>query len=248
MSTGITETVNIWLKNTQYFLLPGTCVLCRRPTGRDHDLCRSCESALPRITRPCPRCALPLPPGVRPGMSCGTCLVSPPPFTRLVAPINYSPAVAALITGFKYHGHLGKGRVLTDLLGSHIRQVYGENDLPDLLLPVPLHPRRIRQRGFNQALEISRLLARALSLPLQPEMARRTRPTEQQAGLSARARRSNLRGAFKIDGDLFAAPGPLIALVDDVVTTGTTVTALATALRKAGAREVHVWALARTLL
>ncbi len=115
--------------------------------------------------------------------------------------------------------------------------------LPAALLCVPLHESRLRERGYNQALELAKPLARALHLPLHPHALRRIRSTQAQSGLDARARRRNLRGAFEIDP---AQTLPThVALLDDVMTTGSTLRECARVLRKAGVQRVDVWALAR---
>lgn len=175
-------------------------------------------------------------------------MVLPPPWTRLLAPFSYQLPLPALISGFKYQGKLVSGRVLSARLQTHLQQEYQHCQWPSLILPVPLHGSRIRQRGFNQALEIARPLAKCFGIPMLTHAVHRARKTDQQTGLCASARKRNMRGAFQLDSDLAFAPGTSIAIVDDVVTTGVTVMELARVLRKAGAGDIHVWALARTVL
>lgn len=246
MSTGIPEYVYNWLKNIQFILLPGICIQCRKTALRDRDLCLDCEQALPRIRRPCLQCGLPLPPGHYRQSVCGTCLVYPPSYSRLLAPFIYRPPVSSLVSAYKYQGRLVNGRVLTESFTGYVRRQYAGAALPSLLVPVPSHRRRIRQRGFNQALEIARWLSRELAVPLAQDLVSRNRYTSQQTGMSARERKKNLKNAFQVNHEL--DPDTVVAIVDDVVTTGTTVSELAKALKKAGAGEIHVWALARTCL
>ena len=244
MSTRLAERVYYWIKNSQYWLLPGTCVVCRRASGRPLDLCETCEQSLPLIRRPCPRCGLPLPAGTR-RRPCGFCLLRPPPFHCCVAPLRYAPPVDGLISGFKYHARLPAGKVLAGSLAAALVRFYRGRPLPQLLIPVPLHPRRLRSRGYNQALELAREIAPALGLPLDPGCCRRHLETPPQKGLDARQRRRNLRGAFSLEDGAALAGLRRVALLDDVITTGSTAGEITRLLLRAGVAEVHVWALAR---
>ncbi len=247
MSTRIPESVYKWLINAQFALFPGTCIHCRQPSYQHYDLCDSCRLALPRVKNPCTVCGLPLPTGNVAGSRCGTCLVLPPGYCRSVIPFQYHPPVSSLIAGFKYRHRLTGGRVLSEQLACHLVRQYQNSSLPTMIIPIPLHNARIRQRGYNQALEIARTLSRHLDITISRDIVCRARNTTQQTGLSARARQRNLRSAFSIKGDFHFAANTSVAIVDDVVTTGATVSELARVLLKAGAREVHVWAIARTV-
>ena len=157
----------------------------------------------------------------------------------------YAPPVDALIQALKYAGQLAIGRVLGRLLAHEAAELGLHLDV-DCLLPVPLHPRRYAERGFNQSDEIARFVARGLRLPIAPELAVRTRETRPQVGLTPAERHANMHDAF------VAAPGVVrgrrIVIVDDVITTGSTVAALARALREGGAVAVDVWCIARATL
>lgn len=256
MSTSLTESVNKWLRIAQFWLLPGTCVLCRSASEREQDLCLACEARLPLVRQPCPRCGLPLP---TPAAICGHCLRRPSPFASCVAPLAWAPPVDGLIAGFKYHAKLQHAAVLAPLLVAALRRHYAAPlplepsregaarlpSLPQRLLPVPLHPARLRERGYNQSAELGRHLARALDLPLDLHSLQRRRATPAQRGLSAEARRRNLRGAFGLCTPAALAGVTRLALLDDVVTTMSTARELARLLRQAGVEEVHLWALAR---
>jgi ComF family protein len=174
---------------------------------------------------------------------CSRCLRRAPVWDALFAPFRYDPPLDRLVHRFKYQGHLDAARLLGELMVAAVTTA--RIPRPDYLVPVPLHPRRLRERGFNQALEAARPLAGALGLPLLPGAAERVRPTVSQAGLSARMRRHNLRGAF---ASAEAPPGSHIAIIDDVVTTGATVAALTKTLKEAGVARVDVWALARAVV
>jgi ComF family protein len=131
---------------------------------------------------------------------------------------------------------------VAETLGGLLEDAVPQNDLPDLLLPMPLHPQRLQERGFNQAAEIARHLGRRLAIPCDNNACRRIRPTPPQAGLSLRERLRNLRGAFDCSHDL---SGRSVALVDDVMTTGASLNALAGAVKQAGAERVDCWVIAR---
>ena len=163
---------------------------------------------------------------------------------QTVAAFAYTEPVSTLIAGFKYRAALQQGRVLGELLAGQLREHYGGRGLPELLVPVPLHPVRLRERGFNQALVLARQLGRSLDIPVAPEALLRNRQTPAQQGLSAKQRKRNLRGAFRAQAD-FQGLGS-IALVDDVVTTMSTAHEIARVLRCVNPNlELHLWCLAR---
>lgn len=224
------------------WLLPRRCVLCLAPSGR-HAVCAGCWPELPWLQPGCPGCGVPLSASTPPG-SCIRCRRGRQAPLRIRAALAYTWPVDRLVTGAKFHRQLHYAQALGELLAAAVGSVTATDDRPDLLLPVPLHRSRLAERGYNQALEIATPLAAALGLPLAPELCRRVRHTPGQTGLSARARRRNLRGAFALCD---TCAGMHIAIVDDVVTTGSTAMALARVLLAAGAARVDVWAAARTL-
>jgi len=247
MSTIFRRNVYQWLLNIQFGLLPGTCVCCKRASHRQLDLCQSCEATLPRISHPCSLCGLPLPTGYQ-GRNCGTCLHLKPPWTRLCSPFSYEANVRQCISAFKYRGRLVAGRVLTNYLLNTLNQEYRLSGWPDLIIPVPLHRKRLRQRGYNQALEISRTISGQTGIPLCNHLVKRSKDTKKQTGLSARDRKNNVRHAFDIPSKNPILENKTVALVDDVITTGVTLTELAHCFGKTGVKEIHVWTLARTVL
>jgi len=218
------------------WLLAPRCLLCAEPGAEGRDLCRRCTEALPWNRSACARCGLPLP---VPAAACGACLVQPPPFAATTAAFVYAFPVDRLLPRLKFHADLAAGAVLADVMAS----AFANADRPEVLVPVPLHRSRLRQRGYDQALELARPLARSLGLPLRTDLLRRIRATDAQSELDARHRRVNLRGAFAC-----ALPREMpkhVALFDDVMTTGATVSEAAAALRAAGVLRVDVWVLAR---
>ncbi|WP_337998548.1 ComF family protein [Methylomonas methanica] len=162
-----------------------------------------------------------------------------PSFDETHAPFLYSDALRFLITQLKFNRQFKHARLLGTLLAWHL----AENvELPECIVPVPLHRNRYRERGFNQSIEIARHLSAQLSLPLELNYCVRTRDTAHQTGLPAKQRNKNMRHAFTISQALTYRH---IAIVDDVMTTGATVASLASALKKQGANRVDIWVCAR---
>jgi ComF family protein len=222
-------------------LFPPTCVLCGAPGLPGVDLCTGCMNDLPRNRPCCPRCAIPMPPDQPPGWVCGECRRHPPPFALAHTAFVYREPVTVMVAGAKFRGRLNLARLLGiclagSLLDSHV-------ELPDLVVPVPLHPARMRERGYNQALEIARAAAPRLGVRIDAARCVRTRSVTPQEGLERAQRRRNVRGAFEVGGRLDAAH---VAILDDVVTTGSTAAEMAKALRGAGVDRVDLWAVART--
>ena len=219
----------------QRFVLPLHCLLCGGPGDEGLDLCRDCAAELPRNHSCCARCAWPL---ALPAALCGQCQRHPPPWDAAWVPFRYAWPLDRLESRFKFAADLAAGRVLAALWQRELVA-----DRPQLLVPMPLHPARLRQRGYNQALELARPLARALHVPVRHDLLSRTRSTRAQTELGAIARRRNVRGAFA------AKPGVAwpehVALLDDVMTTGATLAECARVLRRAGVRRIDVWSLAR---
>lgn len=217
-------------------LLPLRCLVCGEPGGAGRDLCPACALALPWALHACRRCALPLPPGSGMELLCGQCQQRSGALQQVRAGFLYAAPVDGLLRRFKFHQDLAAGRLLSQLMLAQVQPL----PRPQALVPVPLHRSRLRQRGYDQALELARPLARALQLPLCTVL-RRTRATAAQSELDATARRRNVRGAFAVTGPLPAH----ITLIDDVMTTGATLQAAASALRRAGVERVDAWVCAR---
>jgi len=215
-------------------LLPPRCVLCGQASG-SICICAPCRGDLPWAGPQCRQCALPLP--ASGGQTCGQCLQQPPPFSRTVSPLQYRFPADQLVRAFKFHRQLAEGRVLSHLLCEYL--VVKGFTPPDLLIPVPLHYTRMITRGFNQAGELAGYASRVLGIPQLATSLRRKRNTKAQSGLSRQQRRRNMRGAFYWHSA--AKPGRHVALIDDVMTTGTTVSECAAVLKRAGAQRVDVW-------
>jgi len=220
--------------------IPSSCVLCGETNPSL--LCDECQKNLPILSQCCPQCARFLPSDAL-NLRCGQCVSSSPPFDCTYALFPYQPPLIQLIIQLKFQHHLSHAKVLGQLLIQAVNEKWYRNKpLPDLLLPVPLHPKRLRERGFNQALEMLRPVAKALSLPIDTQGVRRIKATQAQSGLSAKMRKQNIARAFAVQRDY---SGRHIAVVDDVITTGHTVTALCHALKQQGAKHIDVWCAAR---
>jgi len=226
------------LRRLQFAILPAHCLLCSQSGAGQRDLCAACAADLLRNRACCPRCALPL---EAPAPLCGECLHSAPPFASACVPFVYAPPLDALLTRLKFGRSLAAGRVLSELwiAAAHA----SPPSIPQALIPVPLHAGRLRERGYNQALELAKPLAHAFGIALRNDVLVRTRATSAQSNLDADARHHNLRGAFAVIPN---ATLPVhIALFDDVMTTGTTLRECARTLLSAGVGCVDVWAVAR---
>ena len=197
---------------------PPRCLRCEASGVHGLDLCPPCLAELPRNTRVWP------PP--------------PPPLDAVHAPFLYAPPLDQLLPGLKFHADLAAGRLLAQLMAMAL----ADATRPDALVPVPLHPARLRRRGYDQARELALPLARALRLPLRTDLLKRTRATAPQSELHAAARRRNVRDAFAVVARDLPAH---VALVDDVMTTGATLAAAAAALKRAGVERVEAWTCAR---
>jgi ComF family protein len=221
-------------------LWPAHCLVCGERAGNG-DLCAACLRELPWNRCACPRCGLPLPllPSAAPAAVCGRCQRRPPPLTETRAVFRYASPLDRLLPRLKFHRDLAAGRAcalrMADALASAPR--------PDALVPLPLHRARLRERGFDQALELTRPLAKALDLPLLDHALVRVRDTAPQSRLDAPARRRNLRRAFAVPPGI-TLPAH-VALVDDVMTTGATLHAAADTLVRAGVTRVDAWVCAR---
>lgn len=170
---------------------------------------------------------------------CGACLQRPPRFDACIAPYRYSYPLDSMIRGLKYGGAIAYGRVLGELFARRLQQ---RPRTADVLLPVPLGAVRFAKRGYNQAIELATRLSQRLDIPMRTDVLSRTRDTLEQAGLDRRARRKNLRKAFALTGRV---TGQRVAIVDDVITTGSTANEIARLLKRAGVSHVEVWVIAR---
>jgi ComF family protein len=218
-----------------HLMLPQDCLLCGAASGRNY-LCAGCADDLPaHHAASCPLCAMP----THQAEICGACLKRPPHFDATLAAFNYTFPIDALLRALKYRGQLE----IAELAGQELAQCIAGNTA-DLIIPMPLHMQRLKQRSFNQAAEIARIVSRQTGIPLKQNLALRIRATLPQASLPLKRRSRNMRGAFACTEDL---SGRHIAIVDDIMTSGASLNELAKMLKEAGAARVECWVVARTL-
>ena len=202
---------------------PEPCAICGIPSHGDVALCNSCRERLPTLS------------------SAPFELQSRNQWDKIIIPYRYSEPLAPLIQQLKFDHKLNYARLFGSLMMEQLQK--DMTAPPDLILPIPLHPRRLRQRGFNQALEIIRNPAKELGIPLDITSCLRRKHTEPQLSLNAAKRRHNLEDAFHITTPL---NGATVAIFDDVITTGSTMRAVTHALKSGGAGKIQIWALAYT--
>lgn len=215
-------------------LLAQNCLLCQAASG-ERPICDACERELPSSVAACPRCAL----GGSSDAECGACIAAAPHYDASCAAFVYAYPVDALIQALKYGGQLA----LAELFAHKLYQRVVGAAAVDLIVPLPLHPLRLAERGFNQAAEIARVLSRRSGVAMNARLARRVRDTAPQTALPWKERAANMRQAFTCEQDL---AGLHVAVVDDVMTTGATLNEFARTLKASGAARVENWIVART--
>ncbi len=217
--------------------LPARCPMCRTPATKG--FCEYCLQYLTPVAAHCPLCGT----ANTNSMLCGQCLIKPPAQDDCIVACIYQQPISRFIQALKYGKQLHMAPALSYTLCRSIEKTW--TDLPDVIVPVPLHTKRLRTRGFNQALEIARILSNYFSIPLERNALIRTRNTVSQTALSEKARIRNLRGAFNLrDKKLLLYEH--VAVVDDVITSGSTMDEIAQTLKHAGVKRVSAWAIAKT--
>ncbi len=233
------------IKKLLSLLLPYTCILCGNLSQREQDLCASCYQDLPTPQVSCKICANALPTEHH-GLSCGQCLQQTRPFDCTFALFDYKAPIDNLLLELKFNQKLVNARILGELMTEKIQtNWYKTRPLPDIIIPVPLHLKRLRERGYNQALEIARPIAKLCKLPINIKACQRIKPTAPQAMLYAKERITNVKQAFtsQIRWDHCT-----IAVIDDVITTGNTMSEFCQLLKVNGAKRIDVWCVARPSL
>jgi ComF family protein len=232
-----------WPRALARALLPSTCALCG--ALGDAVVCPPCHGQYVAPRRPrCPACANPL--DAASGGHCAVCLAAAPEFEATVAAADYASPLDQLVLQLKFGGRLALAPWFALMLRDAVLARPGLA-LPDLLCPVPLGPRRLVERGFNQALEIARPLAASLGIELGARLALRAQDTAAQSGVAPTQRRQNVRHAFTVAADWVARiDGRHVGVVDDVMTSGHTLNELAATLKRYGAARVTNFVFART--
>ncbi len=229
-------------------LFPSRCILCHKtvagPALQQHiELCDDCYRSQPFNISCCARCALPLAPDIANNTLCGRCIRQLPVFDYACSLFRYEEDIIRLVHQLKFSEKISYARSIGEMFLSERKVIdMFKAEQPECLLPVPLHSSRLRQRGFNQAIEISRVLAKKLGLPIESNAVVRQRGTSAQSGLSAKLRRKNIKGAFSVAGTINYRR---VLIIDDVVTTGSTANELARVLKKNKVERVGVLSIAR---
>lgn len=225
--------------------LKQTCVLCANHEGGKLGLCGACQKNLPWHASPqCPQCGL-----LSDGLACGSCLNASPSFDATHTLFTYDYPLDRLLQHYKYRESLHLANTFASLfidkkLSNALVTQQNANPKIDRIIPMPMHDTRLKQRGFNQALEITRRISKYMRIELDYTSCQRTKLTPPQASLPLKERIKNIRGVFHCHQNL---QGLNIAIVDDVMTTGASLNELAKTLKQAGAAHVECWVIARTL-
>lgn len=220
----------------EYLLAPGVCLACGCDPGNADSLCASCRERIARIHNPCRHCAQPNP---IEGLICAACRLNPPPWQKMIAPLQYRGITREYLLRLKNSEAIYLAQCLCQQALPYLRQ---SRPRPQALLPVPLHRARLLERGHNQAREIARIWSRELDIPVDHRSLARVRATPPQSGLGASRRIENLRQAFEYRP---CRGYRHVAVVDDIVTTGSTVSEITRLLHRDGVEHVEIWALAR---
>ncbi len=225
-------------------ILPvSNCVLCSEVCHSSYQtlICEPCLSDLPVITASCTVCSTTL--SIKDTANvCGSCLKTRPFYQKSIIPLEYTFPTTELIKQLKYNNKLLYSEILSKILLDRIKQ--NNDTFPECIIPVPLHPVRLMKRGFNQSALIAKTISKELNIPVDLKSCRRIKNTLQQTGFSKSQRKKNIRNAFSVRKNFSAKH---VAILDDVVTTGSTVNELAKVLQQAGAETIEIWACARTV-
>jgi ComF family protein len=241
LSKLISSRLNNWLNNAQSYIYPHTCFLCEQSSNIGMDLCDDCLNDFHPINQHCACCSIKLSADTSftPGFICGRCLNSTPYYDKIRTLYHYSDATQFLIQSLKYNAKHSCAKIIGTLMAKQLSDL---NEKPDALIAVPLHPKRLIERGFNQSDLIAQHIHQTLNIPLLGHQLQRVTNTVSQATLKAPERRKNLKNAFHYKPSRAYRS---IAVIDDVVTTGSTANEIAKTLKLAGIERVEIWAFAR---
>jgi len=221
---------------------PQRCLLCDSVCLHEIFLCHDCETTLPWQPPSCIRCATKLPDHAD-FVLCTTCLMQTPPFHSTTALFQYEPPISQFILKLKFQSDLRIAQLFSHYWIDYLKKYRPIETLPACLMPVPLHHKRLSERGFNQALEIAKPISRYFRIPIDIKSCVRIRHTEAQAMLPLKKRRNNLKNAFALSHVL---PVKHVAIIDDVMTTSNTVSEISQLLTQSGVEHIEVWCCARS--
>ena len=229
------------LKKAGHFIYPNICLQCDAPGSNRIDLCERCFKSLPWVHYACQRCALSLTSGN--ANLCGACRNKKFYFDHVYAPFQFEGFIRDAVYQFKFNQKLNQGKLLAHLFIKHIEKQ--QLNIPEIIIPVPLHKNRIHKRGYNQALEIARIVSKEIDNELSYREIYRNRDTGVQMELPAKQRHKNVKDAFSLKENSTIFKNKHVCIMDDVVTTGNTVNEVAKNIKSAGAKRIDVWCIAR---
>lgn len=224
----------------QSLRMPSVCILCKQFHKNSMAVCTDCMTFVKPLGSACQQCAYPLPDDGY--LICGYCIKKPPHFDRAIIAYRFEEPLRGILHQFKYHNGLYLNSFLSQLILNAAQQL--KTSIPQCLIPVPMHPQRLKIRGFNQAALLAKTLARKLNRPCNLTACEKRINTAPQASLDGEHRQKNLQNAFHVT----AIPYEHIALIDDLLTTGSTANELALNLKKMGVKQVDIWCCARAVI
>lgn len=227
-----------WLNQQFNNNYDGYCICCKQSSKRSIDLCQACENSLAKLEISCTQCAEAL---NTEASLCGNCIIKPPSFSQAQALWHYQFPLDQLIKAYKYQQKPAIGKALGQVYAQHLKQI---NATADLITYVPMHWQRRSQCDFNHSEQLAALISKQLNIALSKKLLSKIKANPKQHSLNKKQRQRNLKNSFVVNKPEQIA-GKTIALVDDVMTTGSTAEVISQALIKAGAKEVHIWCLAR---
>ena len=225
------------------FLSRSSCVLCGDTVFRQVSLCEPCEHDMPKIAHSCQQCGIPLEASVE--SRCGKCLKIPPLVDYTLSVYHYESPINYLIHQLKFKHQLSYAAIMGLLFNKSLKEQGIMSHVPEVILPMPLHKRRLVERGFNQSLEIARPVAKMLQIGIDTDFVRRIKETSPQTALTVKERKKNIKNCFEVKKQ---TKYKHVVILDDVVTTGASTNELARVLKKAGVKTVGVWSIARAVL
>ena len=234
--------IDRWLEIIHKSFYPPICLICGGPGQAHLDLCIGCAASLPYHCAGCGICGVRLPDRAKTGL-CGKCSAKKPCYDTTRSLFVYLEPVRYLIRSLKFQSNYSCARLLGQMMGEYLRSCGPLS--PDLILPVPLHRNRLRERGFNQSIELARPVSKALGIPMGLGVCIRSRETAPQSNLDSKRRKKNLQGAFSVTAPI---ENKQVAIFDDIVTTGATVDEMAKTLKACGVERIEVWSIARANL
>lgn len=237
------------IKRILNIIYPRRCVLClsssRSTDTAAIELCEGCQNDLQLMTNACFQCGISLQ-NTHENQLCGQCLQKPPAYDQVISVYHYQQPLVWLIQQMKFHKKILLAHLLAQLMARRLHQRFNNQTLsiPDAIIPVPLHHKRQHERRFNQAEELANVIAKALHCQVDSHYIERHLNNQQQSGLDAKQRKKNVKGVFRVKNkkkDLYQH----VAIIDDVMSTGSTVNEITKVLKKSGIEKVDVWVLAR---